>query len=142
MRYDGPLYARINNSLYRTFGTAPGITIEIGSLLAASGLAFLVRARRPAFPLTLASTGLLILAQAMWWAFIYPVNTEIRTWTAGSIPADWVQRRNQWEYTHATRFALQLIGFSALVLSVLREPQVEQAATVPMWLGNIRASRQ
>lgn len=32
-----------------------------------------------------------------------------------------MQVRNQWEYAHATRFLLHLIGFSAILFSVLRE---------------------
>ncbi len=141
MRYDGQLYARVNNSLYLTFGTAPGIAIEIGSILAAVGLAFLVRKRRPAFPLTLAGAICLIVAQAIWWVFIFPVNAEIRTWTAASIPADWTRLRDQWEYSHAARFVLQLVGLGALLLSVLRESPVEQprsATTLPHVVRAIR----
>jgi hypothetical protein len=129
MQYDGALYATINNSLYRTFGTAPGIAVEIGSILSAAALAFLVRKRRPAFLLTLAGAICLLVAQVIWWIFIFPVNAEIRMWTAATVPADWTRLRNQWEYTHATRFALQLLGLSALLLSVLRETPTEQ--TVP-----------
>jgi hypothetical protein len=126
MRYDAALYATINNSLYRTFGAAPGIAVEIGSILSAAALAFLVRKRRAAFPLTLAGAVCLLVAQVIWWVFIFPVNAEIRTWAAETVPTDWMQLRNQWEYSHATRFVLQLVGLSALVLSILRETPTEQ----------------
>ena len=53
--------------------------------------------------------------------FIAPVNAKIATWTPGTIPADWTWRRSQWEYTHAVRAILEILGLSALVLSILVE---------------------
>jgi len=48
--------------------------------------------------------------------------------TARSVPTDWVQLRNQWEYAHATNFIFGLAGFSALVISVLVDaPQLEKS---------------
>jgi hypothetical protein len=41
------------------------------------------------------------------------------------MPADWTRVRDQWETTHAVRFALQLAGLSALLLSVIAETPVE-----------------
>ena len=37
------------------------------------------------------------------------------------MPELWQALRDRWEYAHATGFVLQLIGFSALVVSVLVE---------------------
>jgi hypothetical protein len=53
------------------------------------------------------------------------MNREIFQWTPQSVPADWTQVRNQWEYSHATRFVLQLIGLGALLISVLVETSTE-----------------
>lgn len=53
------------------------------------------------------------------------VNGEVAKWTVESIPSNWMQRRTQWEYSHATRFVLQFIGFSALLLSILLETRNE-----------------
>jgi hypothetical protein len=44
----------------------------------------------------------------------------VRKWKARSIPRDWKEWRAQWEFSHAARFVLQLIGFGALLLSALR----------------------
>jgi hypothetical protein len=38
-----------------------------------------------------------------------------------SVPMVWLRLRNRWEYGHVAGFVLQLIGFCALVLSVLME---------------------
>ena len=122
MNYPPSLYVAVQHTLYRAFGTIPGASAEIGAILSAIVMVFFVRKRRPAFQLTLA--GALFLAVAffvVWIMFVAPVNAEIAKWTAESVPPDWTRWRDQWEYSHATRFVLQLIGFSMLVLAVLLE---------------------
>jgi hypothetical protein len=94
----------------------------MGAILSTIVLTFLVRKHRPAFRLTLIATLCLLVGFfVIWIGFIAPMNAQIEQWTVGSLPADWTQVRNQWEYSHATRFLLHLIGFSALLLSILRE---------------------
>lgn len=123
LQYDGALYVTIQNSLYVAFGSPNiGAFIEIGAILAAIALTIIVRKRQPAFWLTLAGTIFLLLAfPVVFFLFTEPANTVFRQATPQSLPANWEQLRNQWEYSHAARFFLQLIGFSLLLLSVLRE---------------------
>jgi hypothetical protein len=119
MRYDGPQWTRVQQTLYRSFGTeGVGAWIEPGAVLAAVVLAFLVRSRRPASGLTLAGTGFLAAALGAWFAFVAPMNAEVATWTPETVPPEWTRTRNQWEYAHAARFVLQLVGFGALLASV------------------------
>lgn len=73
------------------------------------------------FSLTLAGAACMMTAQIAWWLFVFPVNNQMINWTPESLPADFVELRNQWEYTHALRAILQIIGLSALVLSLLAE---------------------
>lgn len=120
MQYDGALYVTLQNSLYLSFGTI-GAVIEVGAMLAAIVLSFLVRKHRSAFVWTMIGTVCLAAALVLWFVWILPVNMEISRWTAASVPENWTQLRDQWEYTHATRFVIQLIGFSSLMLSILNE---------------------
>lgn len=110
----------VSEGLYWLFGTI-GAFIDVGSWMTASMLVFLVRKRTPAFQWTLAGALFLIAAHILWWLFVFPVNTEIATWTAHSAPANWEQWRAQWEYTHAVRAVLQIMGLASLLLSVLLE---------------------
>lgn len=121
MQYDAVLWTTINQSLYWQFGSFPGIFSEMGAILAAIGLTVLVRKRRPTSCWTLTGAALLTLAFVVWFMFVAPMNAEFAQWTVDSIPANWRQVRNQWEYSHAIRFVLQLLGFSALLISVLVE---------------------
>jgi Domain of unknown function (DUF1772) len=121
MNYPASLYLTIQHSLYWQFGSFPGIFSEIGAIVCAIALTFLVRKRRPAFNWTIIGVNFLTLALVVWFSFVAPMNAEFAQWTVDSIPADWTQVRNQWEYSHTTRFVLQLVGFSALLISILVE---------------------
>jgi Domain of unknown function (DUF1772) len=125
MGYDGSLYTMINQSLYWGFGHIGGFIEGATVFLAAPILSFLVRKQQPAFQWTLAGTICLALAFVVFLVFTEPMNREIFQWTSQSGPADWTQVRNQWEYSHATRFVLQLIGLGALLISILVEIPIE-----------------
>ena len=119
--FDARLWvATTTRGLYALFGTVGAVT-EIGSILTAVVLTFLVRARGAAFRLTLVGAILLALAFVSWVAFVAPVNAELATWTVDSFPADWTRYRDQWEYTHATNAVIKLFALGSLVLSVIVE---------------------
>ena len=120
MSYDGAQWVSTIQSLYQLFGTV-GAFIEVGALLFATVLLLAVWRRRPAFQWTLFGAVCLLAAHVAWWMFIAPANSVISTWTPDTLPADWIWWRSQWEYTHATRAILEILGLSALVLSILIE---------------------
>lgn len=125
MNYDASLWTTIQQSLYWGFGHIGGYIEAATVFVATPILTFLVRQRRPAFGWTLAGTVFLLLAFVVFLLFTEPMNREIFQWTPQSVPADWTRVRNQWEYSHATRFVLQLIGLGALLISVLVETSTE-----------------
>jgi hypothetical protein len=121
LSYDGALWLD-TLTFYIKFGPAgPGPVIEIGAILATTILLVLVRRRRPAFAFTLMALIALLLSTAAWWLFVYPVNRELLTWTADTLPQNWMDFRDQWEYTNAARAGLMFVALGALVVSVLRE---------------------
>lgn len=138
MQYDATLWTTINQSLYQQFGSLPGIFSEVGAVLAAIGLTVLVRKRRPAFYWTLAGAVLLTLSLVVWFTLVAPMNAEFAQWTVNSIPANWMQVRNQWEYSHAARFVLQLIGLCTLQISLLVEiPTTRPRNTIPPEIASL-----
>jgi heme A synthase len=52
---------------------------------------------------------------------VYPVNVELATWVDGPVPADWTAYRARWEWGHAIIAGVELLGFAALVGSVLAD---------------------
>lgn len=79
--------------------------------------AVLVRATPSAFGLSLAAFGCLVLTQAIFWTFTYPMNAATANWTA--MPADFEAARRQWEYSHAVNALLTFGAFLAITLSAL-----------------------
>jgi len=126
MSYSSTVWTTLQQSLYWGFGHIGGFIEAATVFLAAPVLTFLVRKRRPAFNWTLAGAIFLALAFMVFLIFTEPMNREIFQWTQQSVPADWTRVRNQWEYSHATRFVLQLMGLSALLISVLVETSTKQ----------------
>lgn len=121
LQWEPGLYLAVQTSLYGLFGTL-GPILEIGALISVAILAFLVRHRRPAFPYTLVSAIMIVFALILWAVVVMSANLQISQWQAPSaIPADWTRWRDQWQFGQATIFVLHLIGFSALVGSVVVE---------------------
>jgi hypothetical protein len=118
--YGGALWLTLLQTLYRpAFGTI-GAFFEVGALVTAVVLAFLVR-RRPAFVWTLLGALCLVMAHAAFWIWVAPVNKTMSPLTPETLPADWMRLRDQWEYTHAARAVLQIVALGALVFSILVE---------------------
>jgi hypothetical protein len=117
MRLSAADYLRVQ-SIYHAFGPV-GALLEPGSVLAALAQTVLMRDTRGALP-SRVGAACLGAALALWLALVAPMNARFATWTAETIPADWQETRNQWEYTHAARFVLQFTGFCLLLLGALQ----------------------
>ncbi len=123
MQYDAQMYAAVHTTLYGYFAIVGGV-YEVGSIVMAAVLTFLVRKRRPSFGWTLSGACCLLLAFGIWLAVVAPVNSQVAAAFRSapeSAPTVWMRLRNQWESGHAAGFIVQLVGLCALVLSVLVE---------------------
>ena len=132
---DAAMWLTLLQTLYPpTFGTI-GAAFEVGAVISTVVLAFLVRDRQPAFRWTLLAALCVVVAHAVFWIWIAPVNATLGPLTPETLPPDWSALRDRWEYSHAVRAVLQVIGLGALVLSFLREIPQETTA------GQNRAGR-
>jgi hypothetical protein len=123
MQYGPQLYTSVNTTMYRYFAIVGGV-YSMGSIVAAALLAILVRNNRPVFWWTLAGALLLVLWFFSWLALVSPVNNQVAAALQSapeSVPELWMRLRERWEYGHATGFFIQLLGFSALVISIIIE---------------------
>lgn len=116
----GPDYLTAQSTLYTGFGNVVG-PAEIGALLATLLVLPLVRRRRAVFRATLAGAIGITAALVVWQIFVGPVNEQIDTWTAASLPADWMRLRDRWEYGHAARATLFAAALLALIAAVLAD---------------------
>jgi hypothetical protein len=133
MTYDGALWLTVSQTLYGAFGTI-GAFFEVGAVVTTVVLAILVRQRRPAFGWTLLGALCVVAAHAAFWIWLAPVNAKIAALTLETLPADWMELRNQWEYTHAARAVLQIIALGALVFSILVETPTTVSREQPLGL--------
>jgi hypothetical protein len=123
LQYGPEMYAAVNGTLYRYFAIVGGF-YQLGSILVAAIVAYLVRKRGAAFRWTAIGVSLLTLAFVIWLAIVAPVNAEVARAHAtapGTIPDLWMRLRMRWELGHVAGFVVQLLGLSALFWSVLVE---------------------
>jgi hypothetical protein len=123
MQYGPQLYTSVNTTMYRYFAIVGGV-YSMSSIVAAVVLAILVRNNRPVFWWTLAGVVLFVLWFFSWRALVAPVNNQVAAALQSapeSVPELWMRLRVRWEFGHATGFVIQLLGFSALVISIIIE---------------------
>jgi uncharacterized membrane protein len=124
----------VQGGLYGLFGSI-GAIIGIVAIIVLFLHAHLVHEHgRPGFNFALAAAILYASAFALWWALVYPANVELATWVNGPVPADWTEVRSRWECGHAIIALVELVGFAALIWSVLADtaPQAETARAKPV----------
>src|SRR5689334_24616583 len=84
LRVDGPLWLTFQHTLYPYFAYV-GAPVELGSVVTAAVLAYLVRRQRAAFfPALLAALCLAVAFFVVWLCFTNPVNARTARWTAAS----------------------------------------------------------
>jgi hypothetical protein len=118
MQYGEALYMSVQHSLYLSFGLV-GVFAEVGAVVFLVALCIMLRKHGPTFYATLIATVCVGTGLAIWIAFVSPANTQMAQWSAVPLPANWTDVRKQWEFGHAVSAILDLIGFGALVISVL-----------------------
>lgn len=118
-------YLVVQQHIYNGFGRVVG-PIETFALFAALIVGVLVRKRRIPFLLTLFAIICLAASLLVWQLHNGPVNQAVDSWTAATMPLDWMIYRNRWEYAHATRAGLYTISLSMFILSILIDTRISQ----------------
>ena len=118
MQYDEGLYMAVQHTLYLYFAWV-GAFAEVGAVAFLIVLSVLLRNRGAVFHLTLAATLCIAAGLAVWFAVVSPANVQMAHWSSMPLPANWTDVRRQWEFGHAASAVLDLVGFGALVLSVV-----------------------
>jgi len=121
----GPeLYRAVQHTLYLYFAIV-GAPAELGAVLCLVVLCLLIRRRRRSFWLTLTATICVAAGLAVWFALVAPANHEMAQWSTLPLPETWLDTRRHWEFGHAVSALLDLIGFGALIASVLFETSID-----------------
>ncbi len=118
LRYGEDLYMAVQHTLYLYFAVV-GAPAEIGAVLSLGVVCFLVRRRGRSFALTVVAAICVAAGLAVWFVVVSPANRQMAQWTGIPLPENWMDTRRHWEYGHAAAAVLDLIGFGALIASVL-----------------------
>ncbi len=70
------------------------------------------------FPVLVAAAICFILSIIVFFSLTFPTNQTTMNWT--NLPDNWAELRKTWEYSHAIRALLSLLGFSFLVSGLLK----------------------
>ena len=92
-------------------------SINMGALLTTLVLTGLVRKQGKVLTLTLTALLCIVGNLIVFFTFTYPANRQTGNWTR--LPANWLDLRNQWEYSHAVNAGLYFIALFTLILAVL-----------------------
>lgn len=118
----------VQQILYRGFGAKAG-PIEVCAIVSSLMLLFLVRKRQIAFIWTLVASVCFVAGLVLWLQVINPANLVVDSWTIATLPANWTQVRDQWEYGHVAHETLFILGLVASILAVLADTNVSSAQT-------------
>ena len=119
LAWGADLYFPVQTTLYRAFAVF-GPIVDLGAIGCVVALVSMLRGK-PSFALTVAGLVAMLGSLAIWLLAVAPANGHLVSWVGShSIPEDWMQWRNQWQWGQVGCFVFDFSGFLLLLLSVLR----------------------
>ena len=117
-RLSAETFLAVGHEMIRNLGVPMAILLPVALLSALVTLALLWRAGRgSAFWWLLAGFLLMVAALVITLAVEVPIDNQIETWTAATLPADWRSIRARWELFHTIRTFLSIAAVVAVTVS-------------------------
>jgi len=113
----------IQQVLLSRYGVMVGL-IEGLAVVTIGFTAFLVHERKRQLALVLVALGCVIAMIATWAIWINPINTEVNSWAATSVPDHWQVARDSWHRFHTIRLGLAALGFAAFAWAALQSNRI------------------
>jgi hypothetical protein len=117
--YPGPLYTRLQESLYNWYGNIGGV-IYVLAVICTVLLAVLTWRDHASRGLAMAAAAIEVAALIVFVTVVLPVNSHFPVHGSGAVPAGWAGLRDRWEAGHATGFFLFALAFILLVMAAIR----------------------
>ena len=93
---------------------------DIGTIILVLMWTISERKNKTIFPYLLTTSIIFAVSLVIFFLFTFPANEATGNWT--QLPQNWETLRNNWEYSHATRAVLNLIGFSLIIVGLIKKP--------------------
>jgi hypothetical protein len=118
----------VQQQLYSGFTLGTGV-LEGGALITTAIVAAMVRHRHRTLALNGIAFFCLALMIVVWAAWLSPIADTVSGWTPHTMPPNWPEYRNRWDWLQGARAALGMIALGAQILSLMidRAAVVEQA---------------
>lgn len=109
--------ATVFSGQFRLFAMIGG-PVEVSAIVLAGVLAYVMR-EAPGRSYALAGAVLFAAALVVFLTVVNPANGVLASWKPGPIPENFYAVRNRWESGHITIAAMKLLGFIAILWSIL-----------------------
>jgi hypothetical protein len=78
--------------------------------------------RSTGFYFSVAAFALILIALLITLLIEVPIDNQIKTWTASTVPSDWTTIRDRWQFFHTARTFVSLASFGCLAINLCLFP--------------------
>ena len=112
-------FLAIASAMIGNLGTIMAILVPAALLTTLPVLYLLYRRRSNAFYTTLGGFAFFVVALLITLLVEVPLDMEFQTWTLSTLPANWEQLRDRWEWYHVLRSWVSVGGLALLLAAAL-----------------------
>lgn len=112
-------FLEVAHAMIGNLGTIMAILMPAAMVSTLPVLYLLSRRRPKAFYATLAGLMLFVVALLITLLVEVPLDMKFEQWTIATLPANWQQLRNQWEFWHVVRSWVSVAGLALLLAGAL-----------------------
>jgi hypothetical protein len=95
--------------------------IDLAALVTNVVLAVRLRRQHPAFSFAVVAVLCFVVFFAVFFTWTFPANQATANWT--TLPDNWRDLRQEWEYSHAANAVVMLIALCSVTLAVITAHQ-------------------
>lgn len=112
-------FIAVGHEMIQNLGVPMAILLPLALLSGLVTLALLWRGRAAGFWWLLAGFVLMAVALVITLAVEVPIDNQIQTWTAASLPGDWRSIQSRWELFHTVRAFASIAAVVAVTVSTV-----------------------
>ncbi len=117
--FSADTFLSIADAMIGNLGTIMAILMPAAMLTTLPVLYLLYRRRSPAFYTTLGGFAFFVVALLITLIVEVPLDMEFETWTTTTLPANWEQLRDRWEWYHVVRSWVSVAGLALFLAAAL-----------------------
>jgi uncharacterized membrane protein len=122
----GETFVAVGHQMIRNLGVPMAILLPLALLSALVTLVLLRQGRTAAFWWLAAGFALMVAALVITLAVEVPIDNQIETWTAATLPGDWRSIQSRWELWHTIRTFASIAAVIAATISAVVAPRPSQ----------------